>query len=67
MIRVFLRCFSSVKLFKKSYLLIWGICLFMGPKTTSPVLFNTEELYKIFFCDGECVVNLDFPMVLLYF
>ena len=39
----------------------------MTPKTTSPVLFNTEEIYKIFFCDGECVVDLDFPMILLYF
>ena len=39
----------------------------MRPKTTSPVLFNTEEIYKIFFCDGECVVDLDFPMILLYF
>ena len=39
----------------------------MTPKTTSPALFNTEEIYKIFFCDGECVVNLDFPMILLYF
>ena len=39
----------------------------MRPKTTSPVLLNTEEIYKIFFCDGECVVDLDFPMVLLYF
>lgn len=39
----------------------------MTQKTTSPVLFNTEEIYKIFFCDGECVIDLDFPMVLLYF
>ena len=39
----------------------------MRPKTTYPVLFNTEEIYKIFFCDGECVVDLDFPMILLYF
>ena len=39
----------------------------MTQKTTSPVLFNTEEIYKIFFCDGECVVDLDFPMILLYF
>ena len=39
----------------------------MTKKTTSPVLFNTEEIYKIFFCDGECIVDLDFPMVLLYF
>ena len=39
----------------------------MTSKTNSPVLFNTEEIYKIFFCDGECVVDLDFPMFLLYF
>lgn len=39
----------------------------MTQKTTSPVLFNTEEIYKIFFCDGECVIDFDFPMVLLYF
>ncbi len=36
-------------------------------KTNSPVLFNAEEIYKIFFCDGKCVVDLDFPMILLYF
>ena len=62
-----MRFVSSVKLFKKSYILIGEICLFMTSKTNSPVLFNTEEIYKIFFCDGECVVDLDFPMVLLYF
>ena len=62
-----MECVSGVKLFKKSYILIGEICLFMTPKTTSPVLFNTEEIYKIFFCDGECVVGLDFPMVLIYF
>lgn len=39
----------------------------MSQKTNSPVLFNTEEIYKTFFCDGGCVVDLDFPMVLLYF
>ena len=39
----------------------------MEQKTNSPVLFNTEEIYNIFFCDGKCVVNLDFPMILLYF
>ena len=39
----------------------------MTQKTTSPVLFNTEEIYKIFFCDGKCVIDFDFPMVLLYF
>ena len=39
----------------------------MTSKTNSPVLFNTEEIYKIFFCDGECVIDLDFSMVLLYF
>ena len=62
-----MRYISSVTLFKKSYILIGEICLFMTKKTNSPVLFNTEEIYKIFFCDGECVVDLDFPMVLLYF
>ena len=62
-----LECISSVKLFKKSYILIREICLFMKRKTNSPVLFNTGEIYKIFFCDGKCVVDLDFPMVLLYF
>ena len=39
----------------------------MTQKTTSPVLINSEEIYKIFFCNGECIVDLDFPMVLLYF
>ena len=39
----------------------------MGQKTNSPVLFNTEEIYNTFFCDGECVIDLDFPMILLYF
>ncbi|WP_458405646.1 hypothetical protein [Methanobrevibacter sp.] len=39
----------------------------MTPKTNSPVLFNAEEIYKIFFCDGKCVIDLDFPMILLYF
>ena len=39
----------------------------MNQKTTSPVLFNTEEIYKSFFCDGVCFVDLDFPMILLYF
>lgn len=39
----------------------------MKQKTNSPVLFNTEEIYKIFFCDGVCLVDLDFPMILLYF
>ena len=39
----------------------------MTQKTNSPVLFNAEEIYKIFFCDGGCLVSLDFPMSLLYF
>ena len=39
----------------------------MTPKTNSPVLFNTEEIYNTFFCDGECVIDIDFPMILLYF
>ena len=39
----------------------------MTQKTNSPVLFNAEEIYKIFFCDGRCLVSLDFPMSLLYF
>ena len=39
----------------------------MKQKTNSPVLFNAEEIYKIFFCDGRCLVSLDFPMTLLYF
>ena len=56
-----------MKLFKKSFILIGEICLFMAQKTNSPVLFNTEEMYKTFFCDGGCVVDFDFPMVLLYF
>ena len=34
----------------------------MAHKTSSPALFNTEETYKIFFCDCECVVDFDFPM-----
>ena len=62
-----MKCISSVNLFKKSYILIGEICLLMTQKTNSPVLFNTEEIYKIFFCNGECVVDLDFPMILLYF
>ena len=62
-----MECVSSVKLFKKSFILIGEICLFMNLKTNSPVLFNTEEIYNIFFCDGKCVVDLDFPMILLYF
>ena len=43
------------------------IYLFMKPKKTSSVLFNTEEIYNTFFCDGECLIDLDFPMSLLYF
>ena len=39
----------------------------MTPKTNSPVLFNAEEIYKIFFCEGRCLVSPDFPMILLYF
>ena len=62
-----MRSISYVKLFKKSFILIGEICLFMTQKTNSPVLFNTEEIYKTFFCDGGYVVDLDFPMVLLYF
>ena len=37
-----------------------------GPKNNPPVLFNADEIYKIFGGDGECV-DLDFPIVLLYF
>ena len=39
----------------------------MSPKTTSPVLFNTEEIFKTFFCTGECLIDIDFPMSLIYF
>ena len=39
----------------------------MTQKTNSPVLFNAEEIYKIFFCGGRCLISLDFPMSLLYF
>ena len=43
------------------------ICLFMTAKTNSPVLFNSEKIYKTFFCDGVCIIDLDFPTILLYF
>ena len=39
----------------------------MTPKTPSPVLFSAEEIYKTFFCDGKCLISIDFPMSLLYF
>ena len=39
----------------------------MKPKTNSPVLFNTEEIFKTFFSTGECLIDIDFPMILLYF
>ena len=39
----------------------------MKPKTNSPVLFNTEEIFKTFFSTGECLIDIDFPMFLLYF
>ena len=64
---IFCGVFSSVKLFKKSYILSGEICLFMTAKTNSPVLFNSEKIYKTFFCDGVCVIDLDFPTNLLYF
>lgn len=47
--------------------MIGEICLFMNSKTNSPVLFNAEEVFKTFFCDGECWIDLDFPMILTYF
>ena len=39
----------------------------MKQKTNSPVLFNAEDIYKIFFSNNECLIDLDFPMSLLYF
>lgn len=63
---VFMRSFSSVKLFKKSYILIEEICLFITPKQLSR-LFNTEEIYKIFFYGGEGIVDFNFPIILLHF
>ena len=39
----------------------------MSPKTNSPILFNTEEIFKTFFSAGECLIDIDFPMFLLYF
>ena len=39
----------------------------MTSKTNSPVLFNTEEIFKTFFSAGECLIDIDFPMFLLYF
>ncbi|OED01731.1 MULTISPECIES: hypothetical protein [Methanobrevibacter] len=39
----------------------------MKQKTNSPVLFNAEEIYKTFFCNGRCLIDLDFPMTFLYF
>ena len=43
------------------------ICLFMTAKTNSSVLFNSEKIYKTFFCDDICIIDLDFPTNLLYF
>ena len=53
--------------FNKSYIVIGEICLFMKPKTNSPVLFNAEEVYNFFFSEPVCRISLDFPMPLLYF
>ena len=39
----------------------------MSPKTNSPILFNTEKIFKTFFSTGECLIDIDFPMILLYF
>ena len=39
----------------------------MSPKTNSPILFNTEKIFKTFFSTGECLIDIDFPMFLLYF
>ena len=36
-------------------------------KQTPQYLLNTREIYKNFFCDNVCLIDLDFPMNLLYF
>ena len=63
----FLGCSSSIGLFKKSYILNGEIFLFMNKKTNSPVLFNSVEIYKTFFCNGVCLLNVDFPMNFIYY
>ena len=39
----------------------------MKQKTNSPVLFNSVEIYKTFFCNGVCLLNVDFPMDFIYY
>ena len=47
--------------------MIGDICLIMKTKTNSPVLFNSGEIYKTFFCNGVCLIDIDFPMNLIYY
>ena len=39
----------------------------MTAKTNSPVLFNSEKIYKTFFCDGICGLILIFQRVYFIF
>ena len=39
----------------------------MKQKTNSPQLFNSEEIYKTFFCNGVCLIDIDSPMDFIYY
>ena len=39
----------------------------MKQKTNFPVLFNSVEIYKSFFYNSVCLINVDFPMDFIYY